>query len=303
MKVIASIKEMQKEVQKHKSAGKSIGFVPTMGYLHQGHMRLVRKARQENDLVVVSIFVNPLQFGPAEDFAAYPRDFEHDRKLAESERVDYLFHPSVDEMYPTPASIKLSVHERTDVLCGKSRPGHFDGVVTVVSKLFNIVSPTRAYFGKKDAQQVAVIEGVTADLNFPIQIIPVEIVREEDGLAKSSRNVNLLPEDRKQAPILYQSLKKAESTIEHGERDPKKIIAMITDMIGTAANAVIDYVEILSYPELKPLDELEGRFIIALAVKFTNVRLIDNVILNLKQGGAVHVSSYDERQDPSGNCH
>ncbi|OIK17102.1 pantoate--beta-alanine ligase [Bacillus sp. MUM 116] len=282
MKVITTVIEMQSEILKQKGQGKSIGYVPTMGFLHEGHLSLIKEARKENDLVVLSIFVNPLQFGPNEDFATYPRDFERDRALAECEGVDFLFHPSVEEMYPHSTSVTLVVQERTDVLCGKSRPGHFDGVATVLSKLFNIVQPTRAYFGKKDAQQVAVVEGLISDLNFPTDLVPVDIVRETDGLAKSSRNVNLLPEDRQQAIVLYKSLQEAKKAIDEGERNPESLISLIKEMITSESNGRIDYVEILSYPELHPLERLEGKFIIALAVYFTNVRLIDNFILEVK---------------------
>jgi pantoate--beta-alanine ligase len=281
MKVITTIKDMQIVINKHKSQAKSIGFVPTMGFLHEGHLTLLNKAREENDIVVLSIFVNPLQFGPTEDYSTYPRDFERDRALAECEKVDYLFYPSVEEMYPHPSSAKVVVHDRTDVLCGKSRPGHFDGVATVITKFFNIMMPTRAYFGKKDAQQVAVIEGLIADFNFPIELIPVDIVREEDGLAKSSRNVYLSPEDRKEAIVLYKSLIAARNAIAEGERNRTKLISLISEMITTESNGSIDYVEIFSYPQLKTLENLEGSIIIALAVKFTKVRLIDNIILEI----------------------
>jgi pantoate--beta-alanine ligase len=282
MKVISTIKEMQEVVLKQNGLAKSIGFVPTMGFLHEGHLTLIKKAKQENDLVVLSIFVNPLQFGPGEDFETYPRDFDRDRALAESEKADFLFYPSPKEMYPAQSSVKLTVHDRTDVLCGKSRPGHFDGVVTVISKLFHIIQPTRAYFGKKDAQQLAVIEALTKDFNFPVQIVPVDIVREEDGLAKSSRNVNLSFEDRNQAPILYKSLMEAKAAIEAGEKSPKNIIELVRNILYTAERSTIDYVEVLSYPELKPIENLTGSFIIALAVKFAQVRLIDNLIYELK---------------------
>jgi pantoate--beta-alanine ligase len=281
MKVITTIKEMQSEIVQQKLQGKTIGFVPTMGFLHEGHLTLMKQARKENDLVVISIFVNPLQFGPNEDYASYPRDFARDRALAESEQVDYVFYPAAREMYPTPPSVKAMVQERTDVLCGKSRPGHFDGVATVITKLFNIVMPTRAYFGKKDAQQVAVIEALIADFNFPVQLVAVDIVREKDGLAKSSRNVNLLPEERQQASILYKSLQAAQAAIATGERDPGSLTNLIKEMITSQSSGKIDYVEIYSYPQLKPLEKLEGRIIIALAVKFTNVRLIDNLIIDI----------------------
>ncbi|WP_026573251.1 pantoate--beta-alanine ligase [Bacillus sp. UNC438CL73TsuS30] len=281
MRVIPAVKEMQAEVLNQKAQEKSIGFVPTMGFLHEGHLSLIKKAREENELVVLSIFVNPLQFGPNEDFATYPRDFERDRALAESEGVDFLFYPSVEEMYPNPSSVTLVVQKRTDVLCGKSRPSHFDGVATVLAKLFHIVQPTRAYFGKKDAQQVAVVEGLITDLNFPVELVPVDIVREADGLAKSSRNVNLLPEDRKQAVVLHKSLLQAKKVMDEGERNPSTLISIIEEMITSESSGRIDYIEILSYPQLLPLERLGGKFIIALAVHFTNVRLIDNFILEI----------------------
>lgn len=282
MKVITTIKEMQTELSKQKSLGKEIGYVPTMGFLHEGHLTLLNKARQENEIVVLSIFVNPLQFGPTEDFSTYPRDFERDRALAEAERIDYLFYPSVEEMYPNDSSVKVVVQDRTDVLCGASRPGHFNGVATVITKFFNIMMPTRAYFGKKDAQQVAVIAGLIADFHFPIELIAVDIVREKDGLAKSSRNINLLPEERQQATILYKSLQIAKKAIDEGERNPLGLTNMISEMITSESNGQIDYVEIFSYPQLKQLEKLEGTIIIALAVKFTKVRLIDNLIMHIE---------------------
>ena len=283
MRIITTIQDMQKEISKQKSFSKSIGFVPTMGFLHEGHLTLIKKSRKENDIVVLSIFVNPLQFGPTEDFSTYPRDFARDQSLAECEGVDILFYPSVEEMYPNPSSVRVIVQERTDVLCGKSRPGHFDGVATVLTKLFNIVKPTRAYFGKKDAQQVAVVEGLISDFNFPIELIPVDIVREEDGLAKSSRNVNLLPEERAQASVLYKSLTAAKEAIDKGVRDTDSIKTLVSNMITAETDGEIDYVEIYSYPQLKSIEYLADTFIIALAVRFSRVRLIDNIIIDLRQ--------------------
>jgi pantoate--beta-alanine ligase len=281
MKVITTIKEMQTEITRQKEQGQTVGFTPTMGFLHEGHLSLLNRARRENDTVVLSIFVNPLQFGPKEDFSTYPRDFERDRALAESEKVDFIFYPSVEDMYPNEPSVKVTVQDRTDVLCGKSRPGHFDGVATVITKLFNIIMPTRAYFGKKDAQQVAVLEGLISDFNFPVELIAVDIVREEDGLAKSSRNVNLLPNERLEATALYHSLKAAKAAISEGESNPANLINMINNIITKESNGVIDYVEILSYPQLKPLEKLDSTIIIALAVKFAKVRLIDNLITQI----------------------
>ncbi|MDP4104737.1 MAG: pantoate--beta-alanine ligase [Bacillota bacterium] len=283
MKVITTIHEMQLEINKQKNQSRSVGYVPTMGFLHEGHLTLIKKARNENDVVVLSIFVNPLQFGPDEDYDSYPRDFERDRALAESEHVDFLFFPSVEEMYPSSPSIKITVEDRTNVLCGKSRPGHFNGVATVLTKLFNIIMPHRAYFGLKDAQQVAVVDSLIKDFNFPIELRPVEIIREQDGLAKSSRNVNLRPEERLQAPVLYKSLQAARKSIENGERNTQNIIRIVSNIIETETNGLIDYVELYSYPQLKLLEQLSGTVIIAIAVKFSTVRLIDNLIIEIDE--------------------
>ena len=283
MKVITTIKELQQVIQRTKKQQNTIGFVPTMGFLHEGHCALLKQARNENDIVVLSIFVNPLQFGPTEDLDRYPRDFDQDQKVAEKIGVDYLFHPSVSEMYPYEPSVTLTVNKRTDVLCGASRPGHFDGVATVLTKLFHIVQPDKVYFGKKDAQQVAVVHGLVTDFNFPLEIITVDTVREEDGLAKSSRNVYLTAQERVQAPILYQSLQKAVGMIHDGETDPNRLISSIEDMIRTETSGEIDYVSILSYPQLEKVDQItENDMIIAIAVKFSKARLIDNIILTRK---------------------
>lgn len=282
MKIVTKISDMQAEMQKLKQSGLTIGFVPTMGYLHEGHMTLMRQARRENDIVVLSVFVNPLQFGPNEDFDAYPRDVEHDQKVAEDSGVDYMFFPSVEEMYPRELSVSVVVKKRTNVLCGKSRPGHFDGVATVLTKLFSIVQPNKAYFGLKDAQQVAVVSGLVEDFHFPIELVPVDIVREEDGLAKSSRNVYLSDKERNQSPTLYQSLLKAQKMIIDGERRPEVIKSEIQAMIESNTDGEIDYIEILSYPELEEMNELSGKMIIAIAVKFSRARLIDNIVLTIQ---------------------
>lgn len=282
MKIISAIKEMQTEMAALKTGGKSVGFVPTMGFLHEGHITLLNRAKQENEILVLSIFVNPLQFGPGEDLDAYPRDFERDRKAAEKAGVDFIFHPAVEEMYPKPPSVKVSVQDRTNVLCGASRPGHFDGVATVLTKLFHIVMPDRVYFGLKDAQQVAVADGLINDFHFPIEIVPVPTVREKDGLAKSSRNVYLNTVERKQAAHLYQSLQAAKEVIQQGERNPESIIEMINVHLTRHCDASIDYISIYSYPELRTLESLNGRIIIALAVKFSKARLIDNLILEVE---------------------
>src|SRR5690625_4888411 len=211
MKIIRTINEMKTQLNKVKD--KSVGFVPTMGYLHEGHLSLVRKAREENDIVVMSIFVNPLQFGPNEDFDRYPRDEERDAQIAKEHGVHILFLPDVTEMYPEELGIKMSIHKGTNVLCGKSRPGHFDGVITVLTKLFHIVEPTKAYFGLKDAQQFAVVNTLLNELNFPLELVGLPTVREEDGLAKSSRNVYLSPSERDEATSIYSSLQLGQKLI------------------------------------------------------------------------------------------
>jgi pantoate--beta-alanine ligase len=260
---------------------KSIGLVPTMGYLHQGHISLVEKAKKEADLVVVSIFVNPLQFGENEDFSTYPRDLDRDAALAEQAGVDYLFIPDVEEMYPQPTQTNVTVKNITEVMCGRSRPGHFDGVATVVSKLFNIIQPDYAYFGQKDAQQIAVIEQMVSDLNSPVQIRPCPTLREEDGLAMSSRNVYLSSEEREQAVILYQTLQSSVQNIQQGERDAQYLRSEMASQISTASLAKVDYIEIRQFPSLAYQDKIEGKVILALAVKFGNTRLIDNMIVEL----------------------
>lgn len=282
MKVLTTIEEVKKALSPLIRSDKTIGFVPTMGYLHEGHLSLVEKAREDNDYVVMSIFVNPLQFGPNEDYDRYPRDFERDKKLAEEAGVDFLFHPSVEEMYPTKMAMKVVVEEGVDVLCGKSRPGHFDGVATVVLKLFNIVEPTKAYFGMKDAQQVAVIEKLVRDFNLPVQIVPCPTLREEDGLAKSSRNVNLTEQERKEAPYIYRSLKLAEQLILAGEKEVAVIKERMRQLLLENTSGKIDYIEILSYPKLKTLTHIHGKIIIAVAYYYSKARLIDNIVINCK---------------------
>ncbi|MCT4479997.1 pantoate--beta-alanine ligase [Peribacillus frigoritolerans] len=282
MKTFTSAAALQLALREEKNNNKSIGYVATMGFLHEGHATLLEKARKENDIVVLSIFVNPTQFGPNEDFETYPRDLERDEKVAANGGVDYLFYPTAHEMYGEEPSVKVVVQSRTDVLCGRQRPGHFDGVATVLTKFFNIILPDRAYFGKKDAQQVAVIDGLIKDFNFPIQLIAVDTVREEDGLAKSSRNVNLSVQERLEAKELYQSLLKAKEAVESGERNAATVTALLSEHIGAHTSGVIDYIEVYQYPELKPLESLAGNIIIAMAVKFKHARLIDNITLNVE---------------------
>lgn len=276
---VSTIAEMRAIVAEAKRQGKKVGIVPTMGYLHQGHLSLVAEAKKTCDLVVMSIFVNPLQFGPNEDFERYPRDLERDRQLAQEGGVDVLFTPSVSEMYPQPIMTTVSVANVSAPLCGKSRPGHFDGVSTVVMKLLQIVQPDFAYFGQKDAQQVAVVTQMVQDLSVPVEIIPCPIVREADGLAMSSRNVYLSAEEREQALVLSRSLQQAQTWIRE-KASPARIRDGVIAMISEMPLASIDYVEILHYPQLTPVDELESgqTVIVALAVRFGHTRLIDNVI-------------------------
>lgn len=287
--------------QRSKSPNGFVGLVPTMGYLHEGHASLMRRAAGECEFTVVSVFVNPLQFGPNEDFDRYPRDLERDAALAEQNGTALLFAPSVNEMYPTRPLTRVLISEVTESLCGASRPGHFDGVGTVVSKLFNLVQPDRAYFGMKDAQQVAVVQQMVNDLNMPVTIVPCDTVREPDGLAMSSRNVFLSAEQRRQALVLSQTLAEAEKLVQQPDMTAAKLVEEAAKTIRTAPLADIDYVELLKYPSLEqmmpnqPLVGLEGKFILALAVKFGGTRLIDNRLLQ-PAGGGTHVQNHDEIQ-------
>ncbi|MGG3122571.1 pantoate--beta-alanine ligase [Priestia megaterium] len=282
MKVITTIKDMQQEMKKEKQLGRSIGFVPTMGYLHEGHATLLGAARTENEVVALSIFVNPTQFGPNEDFDTYPRDFERDERVAKEANVDYLFYPLAEEMYKPSRSVAITVTDRVDVLCGQKRPGHFDGVATVLTKLFHIVTPDRAYFGKKDAQQVAVVDGLIEDFNFPVELRAVDTVREADGLAKSSRNVYLTDKEREEAPVLFKSLQSALQLLESGEKHVEIIKQAIRKEIEQYTSGKVDYIEVYTYPELKTIKQAAGKIIIALAVQFSKARLIDNVIVDVQ---------------------
>ncbi|MCL4439116.1 MAG: pantoate--beta-alanine ligase [Firmicutes bacterium] len=279
MLILETIAEIRDFVSKERAGGRAVGFVPTMGYLHEGHLSLVRRAQEECGPVVVSIFVNPLQFGPKEDFSVYPRDLERDSRLLEECGVDALFHPPGEEMYPGRHRTIVEVGGITGCLCGTSRPGHFQGVATVVTKLLNIVQPHRAYFGQKDAQQVLVIKKMVEDLNIPVEIVTVPTAREADGLAMSSRNVYLTPEQRAAAPILNKSLREAAGAVSKGERDVKKLVAMVSSGINGVEGASIDYVEVRSLPDLEEMEILEVPALMALAVRFGNTRLIDNIIL------------------------
>lgn len=278
-KVITTVKAMQQLMSDYRLKGQTIGFVPTMGALHDGHLTMMKQSIAENDITVASVFVNPLQFGPNEDFDAYPRQIDKDVAAVEPIGVDYVFHPTTEEMYPKPLSIYLKVGRLADVLEGAQRLGHFEGVVTVVNKLFNIVQPHRAYFGKKDAQQLAIVEKLVEDFNHPIEIRGVDIVREADGLAKSSRNVYLTETEREEAAHLNQSLQLATQLYEQGERDSQVLIERIQNYLNEHVSGHVEEVAVYSYPELQEQRIIEGRIFISLAVKFSKARLIDNVIL------------------------
>ncbi len=284
--VIESISEMQELSRSLKREGKKIAFVPTMGYLHQGHLSLVEKARQLGDVVVVSIFVNPTQFGPSEDFDRYPRDLEGDLKKLEPYRVEYVFYPSAREMYPEGYQTYVEVERLSRGLCGDFRPGHFRGVCTVVCKLFNIVQPDFAIFGEKDYQQLRVIEQMTRDLNFPVQIIGMPTVREEDGLAMSSRNAYLSEGERKQALSLSRALFSCQELVRKGEKDSAVLKEKAREIISQNSDARIEYIEIRDAYTLEPLEKIDRPAQMLLAVWVGNTRLIDNIRLNPDyQGG------------------
>ncbi|BAQ10836.1 pantoate--beta-alanine ligase [Bacillus sp. OxB-1] len=278
MEIIHSIKELQQKLDRNERAGRTVGLVPTMGFLHEGHLALAKQAKGQNDAVVMSIFVNPAQFGPGEDFESYPRDTDRDAKLAESAGVDYLFIPSVEEMYPTDGGIRILPGAQATALCGASRPGHFDGVLKVVLKLFNIVDPDRSYFGMKDAQQLAIIETFVRDFNLRTDIVRVPTVREEDGLAKSSRNVNLSERERQEAPAIRQALELGAELFAEG-KPAGEIEGKVAAYITGNSSGRIDYVSLLSYPELTEYDPSSEEAILACAVHFEKTRLIDNIIL------------------------
>lgn len=281
MDIIGKINELKQQIRAARTAGKLIGFVPTMGYLHEGHLTLMRRAKVDNGFVVASIFVNPLQFGPKEDFASYPRDLDRDACLAAQAGVDALFAPSVAEMYPQGLEqlfAFVDIRELGDIMCGASRPGHFRGVATVVSKLFHIVEPDSAYFGQKDAQQVAIIRRMVQDLNMNIRIKAVPTVRETDGLALSSRNVYLNPAERQAAPVLFRSLRLAEDLLRSGEEDALQLAAEIRRLIEQEPLAQIDYIAVSDPEILTPLNRVTGPALVALAVRIGRTRLIDNLL-------------------------
>ncbi len=281
--IIETIKELNKKLDSYRAGGKTIGFVPTMGFLHEGHLSLIRRAKAENDIVVVSDFVNPTQFAPNEDFESYPRNIVRDEELAMGAGADIIFYPSVEELYPNNSSTFVEVEgDITRVLCGASRPSHFRGVTTVVAMLFNIVRAHKAYFGQKDAQQAAVLIKMVRDLHMNIELIVCPIVREEDGLAMSSRNTYLSNEERKQAVILNHALIMAQRCFEEREINADKLREVITNKISEMPLADIDYVSIYDYPSLKVINNIDNKALAAVAVRFGKTRLIDNIILEKK---------------------
>lgn len=282
MRVIESKDELRELCAAARRKGETVGFVPTMGHLHEGHLSLVRLARERCDLLVVSVFVNPAQFSPSEDCASYLRDFDRDSAVLEKEGCDICFHPKAEELYPSGYSSWIEVEELSRALCGRSRPTHFRGVTTVVAKLFNIVRPNFAVFGAKDAQQALVVKRMVRDLDFDTEIVIGPTVRDEDGLAMSSRNEYLTPEERKDAPVLYQSLLRARKLIEKGERDPEVVLSEVRHIVQEVRTSKIDYISIVDTENLKEMHTLKGEVLIALAVWFGKARLIDNLILQIE---------------------
>ena len=278
MQIANTIKEVRTQVKAWRQAGLSVGLVPTMGYLHEGHGSLITRARKENDRVVVSIFVNPMQFGPGEDLESYPRDLDKDSAYCASLGADLIFHPEPEEMYTTGFCSYVDMSVLTEELCGLSRPVHFRGVCTVVNKLFNIVQPDRAYFGQKDAQQLAVIRRMVEDLNMDLEIVGCPIVREEDGLAKSSRNTYLSKEERAAALVLSRAVKRGEELVNAGERDANRIVAEMKALIGEEPLARIDYVKAVDGLTMQQIDTVQRPMLVALAVFIGKTRLIDNFI-------------------------
>lgn len=279
MKIVSTVEEVRAEVKKWREEGLTVGLVPTMGYLHEGHKSLIDKAVEQNDKVVVSVFVNPIQFGPTEDLATYPRDLQRDSVLCENAGADLIFHPEKEDMYFDDFCTYIDMENLTKGLCGKTRPTHFRGVCTVVGKLFNIVQPDRAYFGQKDAQQLAVIRRMVRDLNFNLEIIGCPIIREEDGLAKSSRNTYLSPEERQAATILHKGLTKGEELVRGGEKNATTVVNAIREVIETEPLAKIDYVEMVDFDNIQPVETIEGTVLTAVAVYIGKTRLIDNFIV------------------------
>lgn len=278
MQVVNTKTQLRTALQPVHTAGRTVGFVPTMGYLHDGHMALVKRARRENDVVVVSVFVNPTQFGPHEDLAAYPRDLDRDLAMLSAEGADMVFCPVAEELYPPGYMTYVEVQgPMTQTLCGRSRPGHFRGVATIVTKLFHLVNPRRAYFGQKDAQQVAVIAQMARDLDFDLEVVACPTVREADGLAMSSRNTYLTPDQRMQAPLIHQALQAARRSIEAGERSASEVIKQIKIDLSAIDSGAIDYVSIVNACTLADLETVAGEVLIAVAIRVGRTRLIDNI--------------------------
>ncbi|SDJ67842.1 pantoate--beta-alanine ligase [Sediminibacillus albus] len=280
MEIIRSAEELQQKTLKIRQKNKQIGFVPTMGYLHEGHERLMEAARKENELLIVSIFVNPLQFGPNEDYDSYPRNEERDIQVAKNNQVDILFLPDAADMYPAEQAITMQVVKRVNVLCGRTRKGHFDGVATVLTKLFHLTNPHRVYFGLKDAQQIAVVDALVHDLNFSLEVIPIATVREKDGLAKSSRNVRLSEKERNEAKYIFQALQSGRQLVIDGEKNPVNIVKGVEHFIKNHTHGKIDYIELLNYPDLTKPEFINQQVILAAAVHFENARLIDNLVFD-----------------------
>jgi len=280
MKVTRTIPETRAAVAEARSAGRRIGFVPTMGALHRGHLSLIEAARRDGTYTVVSIFVNPTQFGPNEDYHKYPRDEEGDLRICEQAGVDLVFIPTVEEMYRPDAVTKIHVAKLTDTLCGVSRPGHFDGVATVCCKLFNIVQPDVAYFGRKDAQQLAVVRRMVRDLDIPVEVVGCPTVREENGLAVSTRNLYLTEAERQQAACLYRALCHARDRIQSGERTASKIVDSMRRIIEEAGPARIDYIRMVDPETMQPVERISGPVLVALAVHIGQARLIDNITVD-----------------------
>lgn len=281
MKTVARVHELRTLTDEARAIGARVGFVPTMGFFHAGHRSLMRAARAENDFVVVSLFVNPLQFGPTEDLEGYPRDLERDAAAAEAEGVDVLFTPTTEEMYPQPTATTVHVDGLTSGLCGRSRPTHFDGVTTVVAKLFSMVGPCRAYFGRKDAQQLAVVRRMAADLDLPVEVVGCPLVREADGLAMSSRNAYLEPDDRRAAAILSRALHEAAAEIVNGERDADSVHRVLTGLVATEPRVQLDYAEVVDAHDLTPVTEISGDVLVAVAAVVGRARLIDNMTVSV----------------------
>jgi pantoate--beta-alanine ligase len=282
---VARVHELRTACDDARALGRRVGLVPTMGYFHTGHRSLIRNARVENDLVVVSLFVNPLQFGPTEDLDAYPRDLAGDAVVAEAEGVDLLFAPSVDEMYPQPPRTTVHVEGLTAGLCGKARPTHFDGVTTVVAKLFSMVGPCRAYFGRKDAQQLAVVKRMAADLDLPVDVVGCPLVREPDGVAMSSRNAYLDADERRAASVLSRSLQEAARAITDGERDADAVHRLIAGLVATEPKVQLEYAEVVDTAVLEPMTEIGGDVLVAVAAQVGRARLIDNMTVSIGSSG------------------